>query len=248
MRARATPGGAQAMTGFATFGAAHLAILGAVLGVAAALAAVARRRPAAGRPLRHLLAALVAANALVWYGWVWRHGWVDPPHGLPLDLCDVALWLAVYALATLRPWALDAVYYLALAGSGMALVTPDVADPSIPAFAVAQFFVTHGSVVAATLFLVFSGLLRPRRGSWWRVLLAVNAYAAALAVVNGLFDTNYMYLCEKPASGSLLDLFGPWPWYLAGGEGMALLLFVGLYLPFARGRESPSPGTHLYPR
>jgi hypothetical integral membrane protein (TIGR02206 family) len=236
------------MSGFATFGPAHGAMLVAVPCVAAALAAWARRRPALSRPIRRVLAVLITANALLWYAWVWQHGWVDPPHGLPLDLCDVVLWLTVYALVTLRPWALDAVYYLALAGSGMALVTPDVADPALPAFAIAEFFLAHGSVVAAALFLVFSGALRPRRGSWWRVLLWVNGYAAVVALVNARFGTNYMYLCEKPAAGSLLDLLGPWPWYLVGGEVVALVLFVALYLPFRLDRESSPPGAHLYPR
>jgi hypothetical integral membrane protein (TIGR02206 family) len=236
------------MGGFTAFGALHGAILVAVPGVGAALALWARRRPAAALPIRRGLALFVSANALLWYGWMWRAGWIDPPRGLPLDLCDVALGLCVVALLSLRPWATDALYYLAVAGSGMALVTPDVADPSLPAIAVAEFFLTHGSVVAATLFLVFSGRVRPRRGSWWRVLLAVNGYAALVGLVNAIFGTNYMYLCEKPRGGSLLDLFGPWPWYLAGGEVVALLLFAGLYLPFARGGESSSPRAHLYPR
>ena len=221
-----------------TFAPLHLAIVAAVPLVAWALAALGRRGPRSLRRVRLGLAALIAADELAWYAYAVTHGWVAPPHGLPLDLCDVVLWLTVYALVTTRAWALDAVYYLGLAGSGMAVLTPDV-GAAFPSYPAVKFFVAHGSVVAAILVLVFSGVLRPRPGSWWRVLLGVNAYAAAVALFDARYGTNYMYLRQRPPPPTLLDLLGPWPWYLLGAEAVALLLFWALYLPM-RGRAGGS--------
>jgi hypothetical integral membrane protein (TIGR02206 family) len=220
-----------------TFAPVHLAIVAAVPIVAWGLAAVGRRRHAARR-IRLALAAAIAANELVWYGYMVAQGWVAPPHGLPLELCEVVLWLTVYALVTTRAWALDAIYYLGLAGSGMAALTPDVGAP-FPSYPGVKFFLAHGSVVAAILFLVWTGALRPRLHSWWRVLLGVNAYAAFVGLFDARFGTNYMYLCEKPQSRTLLDFFGPWPWYLLGAEGVALVLFGALYLPMRRRPTRP---------
>jgi hypothetical integral membrane protein (TIGR02206 family) len=172
-------------------------------------------------------------TTIAWYAWFVRAGWLAPPHGLPLDLCDVVLWVTVAALVAPRPWSLEIAYYLGLGGSGMALLTPDVAADA-PAYAAVQFYVGHGLVVAAILFLVWAGALRPRPGSWWRVFLAGNAYAAAVLAFDLVFGTNYMYLREKPAAGSLLDVLGPWPWYVLAGDAVALVLLWLLYLPFRR--------------
>jgi hypothetical integral membrane protein (TIGR02206 family) len=227
-----------------TFGPAHLAIVAAVPLAAWALARLARRGPQALRRVRRALAAALALDALAWYGALAGRGAIDPPHGLPLDLCDLVLPVVVVALAAPRPWALEAAYYLGLGGSGMALLTPDVGDGASPV-AVVQFFVAHGGVVGAVLLLLLAGALRPRPGSWWRVFLAVNAYAAAVLAFDLAFGTNYMYLREKPAAGTLLDLLGPWPWYVLAADGVALALLWLLHLPFrgsAGGGRAAGPG------
>jgi hypothetical integral membrane protein (TIGR02206 family) len=224
---------------FTPLGPAHLAALVAVPALAWVLAAVARRRPAAVWPIRRALAVAIAGTAVAWYAHVVRSGGFDPPHGLPLDLCDVVLWVTVAALAAPRAWTLEAAYYFGLGGSGMALLTPDVAGDA-PAHAALQFYVGHGLVVAAVLFLVSARALRPRPGSWWRAFLAGNAWALAVGAFDLAFGTNYMYLREKPAAGSLLDLLGPWPWYVLAGDAVALWVLWLLHLPFRRAPALPA--------
>jgi uncharacterized membrane protein YwaF len=41
-----------------------------------------------------------------------------------------------------------------------------------------------------------------------------------------------MFLREPPRDGSLLDLMGPWPWYIASGTALAVVLFWLLDRPF----------------
>ncbi len=51
---------------------------------------------------------------------------------------------------------------------------------------------------------------------------------AAAAVATLLTGGNYMFLREPPEEASLLDLLGPWPWYVVGGAVLAVVLLAVL--------------------
>ncbi len=206
------------------FGLTHLAILAAIPAAAAALARV----PRFGRLA---LGAFLALNELGWYWYRYSQEGNRFPEGLPLQLCDVTLWVTVVALLRRSPVCFEFSWYTALLGSGMAVLTPDLWAPC-RSYPTVYFFLAHGGVIAGVLMLAWSGQLRPRRGSWWRTLVWVNVWAAMVGAFNAAFQTNYMYLCRKPASASVLDAFGPWPWYLVVSELFAATAFWLLWLPF----------------
>ncbi len=218
-------------TRFHLFGVAHLSILVAVVLVAAILTALQRRLGKEARWLRMGLGTALMANAALWYAWQARLEQPIFPDHLPLELCDATLLLVAIVLLTLHPLLFDVAYYTALGGTTMALVTPDLWE-QFPSAATVQFFVAHGLVVASVLYLAWSGLARPRPGSVARAMAAINIYAAAVGIFDWKFGTNYMYLAAKPQNASLLDLLGPWPWYIAAGEAVALVLFTLLWLPW----------------
>jgi hypothetical integral membrane protein (TIGR02206 family) len=219
---------------FRLFGPAHLGILAMVPGLAFVLARIARSDARRAAWIAVTLGALLAINEAVWYSFVIRvEGWRFP-EGLPLDLCDLSIWLTAAAAILRRPLPFELAWYWGVAGASMALITPDVWE-QFPSYPTVTFFLGHGGLVAILLYLVWARLLRPRPGSMWRALLWVNVYAAAIGVYNAVFKTNYMYLCRKPASASVLDYFGPWPWYLLAAEVLTVAMFYLLWLPFRGG-------------
>lgn len=220
-------------TDLALFGPTHLAIVAAVPALAAALAFAARRRPKTGRPIRYVLGAFLLLNELVWYVYQIHHGYLRFPGQLPLQLCDLAVWLAVASALWRSAWPFDLVWYWGLSGAGMALLTPDLWTPFASYLAIA-FFLSHGGVVTTILFLVWSGQARPRPGSVWRAFIILNGIAAAIGIFDAVFRTNYLYLRQKPSNASLVDLLGPWPVYILVAEPLVLLLFWILWIPFRR--------------
>lgn len=224
---------------FPLLGPAHLAIVGGVVLFAGALAALQRTALRGSAALRLGLGSVLLLETLSWYGYLLRIHQVTFPGHLPLELCDVTLFLVLVELFTLNAALFDICYYLGLAGSSMALLTPNLWEP-FPSLSTGQFFFAHGLVVAAVLYLVWSGLARPRPGSVGRAMLALNLWAVVAGSFDWLFKTNYMYLRQKPEQSSLLNMLGPWPWYIAGGEAVALALFLLLYLPFRQPPASPA--------
>ena len=49
---------------------------------------------------------------------------------------------------------------------------------------------------------------------YWFTVAATAVWAVTAYVFNVIADTNYGYLNRKPPSASLIDVLGPWPWYV----------------------------------
>jgi hypothetical integral membrane protein (TIGR02206 family) len=220
----------MARTDFVLFGAAHLAILSSVPAVAALLGWWGKRR---ARTVRFAAGAFLIVNELIWQVFKYHRYHIPFPEGLPLQLCDLALWMTIAACFARKPWIFEVAYYTGLGGSAQAVLTPDLWEP-FPSYPTIYFFLAHAGLMVVILALIWSGQARPRPGSLWWGLGAANVWGLAVGLFNAMFGTNYMYLCRKPAGASLLDWFGPWPWYLAAGELMALAVFTLLWLPFRR--------------
>ena len=220
-------------TNFKLFGPTHLAILGSVPLLAGLLAYAQRKLAPASRTLRICLACIILLDSAVYYGVLIARGQLTFPDHLPLELCDASLCLVILALFTLNKTVFDLAYYGALAGATMALLTPNLWE-AFPSFTTVQFFIDHGLIVVGVLFLAWSVLARPRPRSVLRAMVAVNLFAACVGTFDYAFKTDYMYLRAKPPNPSLLDVLGPWPWYLAATEFVACGVFLLLYLPFWR--------------
>lgn len=220
-----------ARSNFHLFGPAHLMILISVPVLGAALAKGCTRSLRTARRIRYSVALFLSANELVWYAYRLHYEGFRFPHALPLNLCDLTLWLTVVAILSLNQWAFEMAYFAGVGGNGMALLTPDLWAP-FPSYPTVYFFVAHGVAVAALLMLLWGKIAAPKPGCLRRVFILLNAYAILIGIFNAVFRTNYMYLCTKPAGASLLDYLGPWPVYIASGEVVALVIFWLLWLPF----------------
>jgi hypothetical integral membrane protein (TIGR02206 family) len=210
----------------------HLLAVLATLVVAVALTLAVRSRPGPWTErASQILAGLLVLSEAAWWAEALVAG--RPWLALPLQLCDAATLVAAAALWWRRRLLVEATYFWALAGTLQALITPDLAG-RFPSLDYLQYYSSHALVVVAALYLVAGLRIRPRPRAWLRVLAVSLAFTLLAGLVDATTGANYMYLRRVPASGSLLDLFGPWPWYIGWAVALAVILFGLLQAPFAR--------------
>lgn len=230
------------------FGPVHLALIAATVFCAIALSLLCRTRPATRRPVRIWLGIGLIVNELIWWVYRYSHEGFRFPHNMPLQLCDVTLWMTALACVTARPRLVEFAYFAGIAGAGMAILTPDLWSPW-PTYPAIYFFIAHGGIVAGAVALVWGKVVALRPRAMWSAFAILAGYAVLVGVFNAIFGTNYMYLCRKPANASLLDSLGPWPLYIAAGAAVALALFWLLWLPvrITLGAGTESSGTPAIP-
>jgi hypothetical integral membrane protein (TIGR02206 family) len=215
---------------FDTFDVQHLTALALIAAVCLLLAWKVREgsaRVIAGRAICFLLSGYVAffyiqqglQNALTW------------EYSLPLDLCNLVLFACIVSLFKPNQFATEISYFWGMGGVLQAAATPDIAR-GFPSWDFILFFWGHGATLIAILFLISGREFRPRRGSVFRMMAALNAYGLAVGTMDAITGWNYGYLCRKPSQPSLLDFLGPWPWYLLSLEAIGFVSFLILDLPW----------------
>lgn len=215
------------------FGPPHVVIIALIPLLAAFLTWLSRKDDSFAKRIRIGLAVVILVDELAWYGYYLSQGWFAFPYSLPLQLCDITLWLTVYVLFTCSSRTYQLIFYWGLAGTTMAVLTPDVSTPPLSWLTI-QFFVAHGGLLVGILFLTWRKILVPAKGSFWKAWLWLHAYAVLIGLFDYVFQVNYFYLCEKPIGMSLLEFIGPWPVYIFVGDFIAFVMFWLLWLPFRK--------------
>lgn len=182
---------------------------------------------------RYVTAIFILLQQALLYVWYIAAGEWSVSWTLPIQLCDIAVLLSIFALLRTHLYINELLYFWGLGGATQAILTPDIGNFSFPHFVFYQFFIGHGLILLTCIYLIVVDKFRPTIKSVLRVFILTNIYTAIIIPVNYITGGNYLFLRYKPQGGSLLSLLGPWPWYILELEAVALVLFVILYLPFA---------------
>jgi hypothetical integral membrane protein (TIGR02206 family) len=222
------------------FSVDYFVSLAAVAVVCAGVVAVARLRPGGWTgPFAKALAVLLVVNQLSWYA-VERSS-LSVQWSLPLGLCEIGTFVAAAALWWRRHLLVELTYFWGLGGTIQALLTPELYN-LFPSYYYFQYYINHGGMVLAALYLVAGLELVPGRGAVVRVAAITFSYMVVVAGIDRLTGGNYLYLVSPPPTFSLLDVLGPWPWYIGSMIVLGIVVLVLLDLPLRPARSrAPEP-------
>lgn len=188
--------------------------------------------------IRFGLFTLLIVFEVLLYGWYFYFEQFSLEQSLPLQLCSISYILTIVILLFPFYRIYEFLYFAGAGGAIQALLTPAAILSGFPHFTYFYFFIGHGAIVWVALYMTWVHGYRPTWRSIWRVLLIMNGLLAVIIPVNWITGGNYLFVAEKPSGDTLLNYLGPWPWYLLSLEGVAVIIFIFMYLPFLLRRSN----------
>jgi len=172
------------------------------------------------------VAIFLILSEMTYHFWMYFNKLWKVERSMPLELCNIGLILCVILLLTRKKIVFETLFYIAIFGATLAIFTPALTY-NFPHFRFFHFFFTHMVIVWVILYFMWAKGYYPTFKSVIKLLVFINLLLPVILYVNQRNNGNYWYLRHKPDSPSLLDLLGPYPWYIFTLEG--LLLFFSFF-------------------
>jgi hypothetical integral membrane protein (TIGR02206 family) len=177
------------------------------------------------------LGCTLAINYLVYVIYRIDSGYWEIRYDLPMEFCNWSMIVTVIALMTRNQLSAELSYFWVMAGSINGVITPDL-QVTFPHIYFFIFFIAHSGLVVGSLYAVLGLQLYPKKWSVLRAILFAQIYFLTAYILNYYLGGNYGYTMNKPNAASLMDHFGPWPYYLFVLQFLGMVVFMILYLPF----------------
>jgi hypothetical integral membrane protein (TIGR02206 family) len=176
------------------------------------------------------LTVILAVSVVVYTVFELALGRFTIANDLPLSLCNLFALVAPFVLWNPKHKYFEPIYFLVMAGTFQAIVTPDLYY-DYPAYEFFKYWITHVGLVLLMIHYMVCFALYPTAIGIVKTFGWLNVYVALLLPINYLLGANYFYLIEKPINPSVLDFFGPWPVYILVAEILVMGFFAIAMIP-----------------
>ncbi len=217
---------------FKTFGRQHRVMLGLTAALTVLLPWVGCRYLTPGQQiwLARAMSVILSLAVVLWMAFRARLRVFDHTTDLPFDYCNLTALLMPVLLWEPHREIHEILYFWILTGTLLAMVTPYLSD-GFPHYTFFKYWLVHGGLVVLLVYNTVVFGLYPEWTGIFRAFGWLHGYAAVMFLINRQLGSNYLYLRKKPPIPTLLDYFGPWPWYLFVCWVLAFVLFGLVYVP-----------------
>ena len=194
--------------------------------------------------LARIIAILLSVTVLG-FSWIhWLNGLFNYRVDLPLSICNLFALLAPLLFWQPNFKRFEVIYFLVICGTFQAMLTPDL-YAGFPSYGFFKYWIVHGGLVILVIHHLLAFDLVPRAKGMLITFVWLNAYLVLLTPLNLWLGSNYFYLMDKPINPSILDYFGPWPFYIVICEIVAMGFFAVAYVPIFVGKKYISGSTTI---
>ena len=153
---------------------------------------------------------------------------------LPLHLCGISAFLSGLLMFWKNQIAYECLFYWGLCGAFHSLLTPEMTNGN-QGLLYFEYYLSHGGIILATLYLTFIIGMRPRQTSWLYIFIYSQLLIPIIGLVNLILDSNYLYLSSPPdANNPIINFIRLQPRliYIIFIDFVALLHFYFVYKLF----------------
>lgn len=181
----------------------------------------------------------LSATVIIWSFTKIYLGTFNLQTDLPLNLCNLVALFSPILTITKKKIYYEIFFFWVFAGTLQGVITPTL-QHGFPHFDFLKYWFVHAGLIVFMLYTTFIYPFELTFKSVLKSFFAIQVYLVTMLIINYFIGSNYFFLNEKPVSGSLLDLFGDWPYYIFVAELIMIPFFTIFYLPiyFARKRVS----------
>ncbi len=231
---------------FKLFGLSHIIVIVIVIGVALLIY---RNRKRIGiskyeKHFRVIIALLLIIQSIIYQAWLISTGTWSIETSLPFSICECAAFLCIYMLLTKSKQVFEIVYFAGTVISFLVVLSPALSF-NFPHIRFIEFFMEHGLIVIAPLYMAFVHGFRPTWKSPLKTVLVMNCCAPIIIGLNYVTKGNYWFIANLPEQQTILNIFGGYPWYILVAEIVGIMIFYLAYLPFGltkrKDQVSPIP-------
>ena len=177
--------------------------------------------------LGSIIGIIIALGYLSWISLELIGGTFDIKLHLPFHLCRTANLFIAIVLIYRSYLAYEIVFFWGLTVIH-AIITPDIIQ-GFPHYHFIRFWVTHQLMFIGVIYATFVYDIRPRKRSIYISFISVMIFFIITIPINLLLKSNYFWICGKPPVPTILDYFGPWPWYIIVVMILTLIHFYLFY-------------------
>ena len=170
---------------------------------------------------------IIALGYLSWICLEMIGGTFDIKLHMPFHLCRTANLLIAIVLIYRSYLAYEIVFFWGLTVIH-AIITPDITQ-GFPHYHFIRFWITHQLMIIGIIYATFVYDIRPRKKSIFISFISVLIFFIITIPINLILRSNYFWICGKPPVPTILDYFGPWPWYIIVVMILTLIHFYFFY-------------------